>query len=155
MRLAKRFLVAPLVALAVLAPNTSLTQAKSQVQASPAAVIVGPGQILANSKGLALYTFALDKPNVSNCSGACAKFWPPLTVPASAKVPATMSGIAGKFGEIMRTDGTEQVTYDKAPLYTFLEDKDSGDLYGEGLYASGGYWWAVVVSRSAMPGSSS
>ena len=35
-------------------------------------------------------------------------------------------------------------------LYSFIKDKDSGDLYGEGLLASGGYWWAVVVKGANM-----
>jgi predicted lipoprotein with Yx(FWY)xxD motif len=45
-------------------------------------------------------------------------------------------------------------TYDGAPLYTFIKDKDSGDMYGQGVVASGGYWWAVVVARGTPSGSS-
>jgi predicted lipoprotein with Yx(FWY)xxD motif len=45
----------------------------------------------------------------------------------------------------MRTDGGEQLTFDKAALYTFLEDKAPGDAYGQGAFASGGFWWAVVA----------
>jgi predicted lipoprotein with Yx(FWY)xxD motif len=59
--------------------------------------------------------------------------------------PAKMAGITGTFGVIMRTDGSEQLTFDKAPLYTFLEDKAPGDAFGQGVVASGGYWWAVVA----------
>jgi hypothetical protein len=58
-----------------------------------------------------------------------------------------MQGIPGKFGTTMRKDGTRQLTYDGAPLYTFIKDKDSGDMYGQGVVAGGGYWWAVVVAR--------
>jgi predicted lipoprotein with Yx(FWY)xxD motif len=102
---------------------------------------------LVTAKGLALYVFAPDKPNVSTCYATCAKYWPPLLVSAGAKVPATMPGIPGKFGTTMRKDGTHQLTYDGAPLYTFIKDKDSGDMYGQGVVAGGGYWWAVVVAR--------
>ncbi len=94
------------------------------------------------SKNLALYVYTPDKPNVSNCYGPCAKFWPPAIVPKGTTVPKTITGIAGTFGVTMRKDGSQQLTYDTAPLYNFLKDKDSGDLYGEGVE---GIWWAVVV----------
>jgi predicted lipoprotein with Yx(FWY)xxD motif len=57
-----------------------------------------------------------------------------------------MAGIPGTFGVVMRTDGSRQLTYDGAPLYTFVQDKDSGDAYGQGLVAAGGYWWVVVAT---------
>jgi predicted lipoprotein with Yx(FWY)xxD motif len=118
-------------------------------------VKVAPSQLLVTAKGLALYVFAPDKPNVSTCYAVCAKYWPPLLVSATAKVPATMPGIPGKFGTTMRKDGTRQLTYDGAPLYTFIKDKDSGDMYGQGVVAGGGYWWAVVAARGMSSGSSS
>jgi predicted lipoprotein with Yx(FWY)xxD motif len=60
-----------------------------------------------------------------------------------------MTGIPGKFGVTMRKNGAHQLTYDGAPLYTFAGDKDSGDTYGQGLFASGGFWWAVVAAGQA------
>ena len=42
------------------------------------------------------------------------------------------------------------VTYDGAPLYRFVQDKKPGDMTGQGLDVAGGYWWVVVVPRSAM-----
>jgi len=102
-------------------------------------------QLFVNAKGLTLYVFAADPPNKSTCYNACAKYWPPVLLPKGAKPPAKMADIGGTFGVVMRTDGTEQLTYDKAPLYTFIQDKEAGDAYGQGVFASGGFWWAVVA----------
>ena len=60
--------------------------------------------------------------------------------------PATaIPGVPGTFGVTVRTDGKQQLTYDRAPLYTFLLDKKPGDTKGQGLFAVGGYWWIVVA----------
>jgi hypothetical protein len=36
-----------------------------------------------------------------------------------------------------------QLTYNVHPLYTFVDDKKSGDTNGEGINAFGGSWFAV------------
>ena len=101
--------------------------------------------ILVTPKGRTLYAFAADTQNKSTCYGECAKFWPPRLVASGTTPPAKMAGVPGTFGVTMRTDGTHQLTYNGAPLYTFAGDKKPGDINGEGLLASGGYWWAVVT----------
>lgn len=121
-------------------------QVTPSVQAAAPLVKVAAGKILKNAQGLTLYVFAADPPGKSTCYDTCAKYWPPALVPAGTKATARMTGIPGTFGTTMRKDGTQQLTYDKAPLYTFLEDKDSSDAYGQGLYASGGFWWVVVAA---------
>jgi predicted lipoprotein with Yx(FWY)xxD motif len=130
-----------LVALAV-----SSIQATPPALAASAPVKVAAGKILKNAKGLTLYVFAADAPNRSTCYVTCAKYWPPVLIPTGTKQAATIAGIPGTFGTIMRKDGTQQLTYDKAPLYTFVQDKDSGDSYGQGVVASGGFWWVVVAA---------
>jgi predicted lipoprotein with Yx(FWY)xxD motif len=144
MRLSQRSVCILVAALAVLALSLSWASARAPAQAATAAVKVTSSQILVTPSGMTLYVFAPDKPKVSTCYATCAKFWPPLMAPMGT-VPTTMSGIPGKFGVTVRTDGTHQLTYDGAPLYTFIKDKKPGDLYGQGLFATGGYWWAVVV----------
>lgn len=131
---------------ALLALAVSGVQAVPPTHAASALVTLAPGKVLKNARGLTLYVFAKDQPNKSTCYNACAKYWPPALVPSGTTPPTTMTGIPGTFGVIMRKDGTRQLTYDKAPLYTFLEDKDSGDAYGQGVVASGGFWWVVVVA---------
>jgi predicted lipoprotein with Yx(FWY)xxD motif len=68
-----------------------------------------------------------------------------------------MPGITGIFGVAMCTGGAQQLTFDGAPLYRFVKDKKPGDMTGQGLYAAGGYGWAVVVgaARSSSGRSSS
>ena len=104
--------------LAVVGLSATMAQASTRTQAGPAAVKVTPDHILVTAKGMTLYVFAPDKPKNSTCYGTCAKFWPPLLVASSAQPPATMAGIAGTFGTTVRKDGSHQLTYDGAPLYT-------------------------------------
>jgi len=110
--------------------------------AAPALVKTAAAHILVTSAGKTLYVFALDKKGTSACTGKCATARPALLVPKGGKVPATMSGVPGTFGEIMLMGGTDQLTYDGAPLYTFASDKTAGSMLGQGI---GGVWWAVVV----------
>jgi predicted lipoprotein with Yx(FWY)xxD motif len=155
MRLAPKSLISVVAGLALLAPSALGVHAKAPVQASTALVKTTAAKILVTSKGMTLYIFAIDEPNVSNCYATCAKFWPPMTVPAGMQPATSMPGIPGKFGTTTRKDGTHQLTFNGAPLYTFIKDKDAGDMYGQGLYAVGGYWWAVVVPGSKASSSSS
>ena len=120
----------------------------AQARTTAALVKTTPAQILVDGRGMTLYVFAPDKKNKSVCYGTCAAFWPPVIVPTGTTVPTTMPGIKGTFGVTMRTNGKRQLTFDGAPLYTFLNDKKPGDLTGQGLDVSGGYWWAVVTPRA-------
>ncbi len=47
------------------------------------------GNILTDSRGITLYIFTNDAPNVSNCYDKCADAWPPLIATAGQ----TVSGI--------------------------------------------------------------
>ena len=96
--------------------------------------------LLTNSKGITLYTFAPDSVNKSVCYGDCATYWPP--------VPGNMSagpGVTGTIGTISRTDGTTQATYDGHPLYTYIGDHSPGQDGGNNINLNGGVWHVVVV----------
>jgi predicted lipoprotein with Yx(FWY)xxD motif len=102
---------------------------------------VGGKDLLTNSKGLTLYTFAPDKAGKSVCYGDCATYWPP--------VPGNMSagpGVTGKIGTISRTDGTTQATYDGHPLYTYIGDHGPGSASGNNINLNGGLWKDVPVA---------
>ena len=102
------------------------------------------GNILTDDGGLTLYTFKKDKPGESVCVDACAKKWPPLTVPEGMQ-PAAAPGIPGKLGQFERKDDTYQATYDGMPLYRYAGDSKPGDMNGQGL---GGMWFAVPTTTS-------
>jgi predicted lipoprotein with Yx(FWY)xxD motif len=102
---------------------------------------VGGKDVLTNSNGLTLYTFAPDSVNKSVCYGDCATYWPP--------VPGHMSagpGVTGTIGTISRTDGTTQATYDGHPLYTYIGDHGPGTASGNNINLNGGLWKDVPVS---------
>ena len=122
----------------VLARTHPAARASAPVKTTAAHVLVTP-------KGQTLYVFAADSRNKSTCAGECAKFWPPRHVAKGVTPPTKVGGVPGTFGMITRTDGTRQLTYDGAPLYTFAGDQKPGDMNGQGLVASGGYWWVVVA----------
>lgn len=108
------------------------------------------GSVLTTSTGMTLYYFTPDaRSAVPTCTGGCAATWPPLTSGA----PSTpISGAPGTFGTVARADGSAQLTYNGWPLYTYTLDKDSGDVYGEGV---GGKWFAarVTVTRTGAAAS--
>jgi predicted lipoprotein with Yx(FWY)xxD motif len=111
----------------------------------PSLVKLAPAQILANAQGMTLYLYTPDKKNRSACTGECAEYWPPVLVPSGASAPAGLPGASGTFGVAPRADGTQELSYDGAPLYTFIKDKKPGDIAGQGAY---GVWWVVVASTS-------
>jgi predicted lipoprotein with Yx(FWY)xxD motif len=106
------------------------------------------GTILVDSQGRTLYLFEKDGRNHSACSGACAKFWPPELTTGK---PVAGAGVkAPLLGEIMRGDGTDQVTYNGHPLYRFVKDTASGQATGQGANAFGAGWYVVAPNRSKI-----
>jgi alpha-glucoside transport system substrate-binding protein len=127
------------------APTTAPTQYTVMSATNPTL-----GAILVDGQRMTLYTFSIDKPGESMCTGACAQFWPPLTVPAGT-TPTAGAGIAAdRLSTFQRADGTTQVAIDMMPLYTFVEDKAPDDANGQGLDVQGGYWY--VVPTDDAPG---
>ena len=102
---------------------------------------IGGVTVITNAKGFTLYSFAPDTPSRSNCNGACAAYWPPVT-----GTPAAGPGVTGKLGTIKRSDGATQATYDGHPLYTYIADTAPGQAHGNNLNLNGGLWHEVPVS---------
>ena len=92
------------------------------------------GTVLTDENGMTLYTFDKDEPGKSNCTGECATNWPPAIAEADAKP-------AGDLTLVARDDGTMQWADDGKPLYTFVQDKEPGDVTGDG---KNGVWHAVI-----------
>jgi predicted lipoprotein with Yx(FWY)xxD motif len=106
------------------------------------------GRVLVDSRGHTLYMFGKDKNGKSACTGQCATFWPPLI--ASGKTHAAAGVKASLLGTTKRTDGRQQVTYKKHPLYTFVKDTKKGQTNGQGVNAFGGVWHPVSPTGAAV-----
>ncbi|MFD8983482.1 SCO0930 family lipoprotein [Streptomyces sp. NPDC059564] len=98
------------------------------------------GTILADSQGRTLYRFDKDSawPMKFGCLDACLNTWKPASPVDKAKV----KGIAAELvGSVKRPDGSEQLTIDCWPVYTFTGDKEPGDISGHNKQ---GLWFAVT-----------
>jgi predicted lipoprotein with Yx(FWY)xxD motif len=143
--------------LAACAPAASTTASPTQAAALPTATTAAElpdtgtqgtavnvsqneqfGSFLVDSKGMSLYLFTKDTPNVSNCYDQCATNWPPLLTTGA---PVAGDGVDDSlFGTTQRTDGTMQVTYNGWPLYYYIKDKAAGDTVGQLV---GDVWYLV------------
>ena len=110
------------------------------------------GTYLVDAKGRTLYLFEKDTGKRSQCSGACAQAWPPLTTRAK---PAAKGGAkASLLSTSKRSGGPKQVTYDGHPLYRFAPDTAAGQTKGQGVDGFGALWWVVAPSGEAIESSS-
>jgi predicted lipoprotein with Yx(FWY)xxD motif len=76
-----------------------------------------PDGTLADAAGAALYTFNYDTMiGMSHCEDDCARMWPPLAAPRTAKP-------FGDWSVIPRPDGSAQWAYKNKPLYTYSQDR--------------------------------
>ncbi len=101
--------------------------------------------VYADSKGLTLYTYDKDAPGKSNCTADCAQTWVPAAPLANAKS-------AGEWTIVARDDGSKQWAINGKPVYTFVKDKEGGDVGGA---ASGGGgmmgYGSAAVTGGALP----
>ncbi|MGP3684744.1 SCO0930 family lipoprotein [Streptomyces sp. IBSNAI002] len=130
-------------------PAGAAAQASSQPAADGAAKPGGQlaiatgeqlGSVLTDSAGLTLYRFDKDtaKPPKSTCDGDCAKTWP---VVAAGDATAAAGMDPALLGEVVRSDGTKQLTVAGWPAYRFAKDTKAGDINGQGV---GGVWFAFA-----------
>ena len=109
------------------------------------------GSVLVDSQGNALYTPEQEANGKILCTGECESEWMPLTVKGNSK-PTAASNVSGQVGTVKRPDGSEQVTLDGAPLYTFAEDGGPGQVTGDGESDSFGgqsFTWHVIGGEGA------
>ncbi|WP_055695252.1 SCO0930 family lipoprotein [Streptomyces prasinopilosus] len=98
------------------------------------------GELVTDELGLTLYRFDQDtaEPPKSNCDGGCAETWPPVL----ADDVAAGKGIdESLLGEVVRADGTKQLTVGGWPAYRYVKDVNAGDVKGQ---AVGGKWFALT-----------
>ncbi|KOU17663.1 lipoprotein [Streptomyces sp. WM6372] len=105
------------------------------------------GKILVDGQWRTLYRFDKDSawPMKFGCLGACLDTWKPA--PAVDKAKA--EGISGKLvGSVKRPDGSEQLTIDCWPVYTFTGDTAPGQANGHNKQ---GLWFAVTAEGKKVP----
>jgi predicted lipoprotein with Yx(FWY)xxD motif len=106
--------------------------------------VAGYGTVLATPSGKTLYLLTADPSGQSKCTGSCAAQWPPLTANGTPTAgPGVSSSMLSTF---KRSNGAEQVAYDKHALYTHT---GSGLTSGAGVAQNGGVWY--LVSPSGKP----
>lgn len=121
---------ATMAAMMVVVP---LAYAEDYVGGAIKSMETAKGEVLTDANGMTLYTFDKDTSGTSNCYDDCATKWPPLM--ALADTPAE-----GKYTQVERKDGSKQWAYDGKPLYLWQNDKQPGDVTGDGV---GGVWHVV------------
>jgi len=142
------------VALAACGSSSSKTNSSASTQASQTAssssgetvktASSGLGTILVDAHGMALYHLSAEQGGKFICTtAACTGIWHPLAIATGS----TPSGTVGSLGTIKRPDGTTQVTYNGAPLYTFAQDRNAGETGGQGIKDVG--TWSVVATGSS------
>lgn len=106
--------------------------------------VAGYGTVLATPSGKTLYLLTADPAGGSKCTGSCISQWSPLAAKGSPSAgPGVNSSMLSTF---KRSDGTEQVIYNKHALYTHA---GTGLTSGAGVAADGGIWY--LVSPSGNP----
>jgi predicted lipoprotein with Yx(FWY)xxD motif len=135
-------LVAAAAALALAAPSPG--ERSSTVGAHASAY----GTILFDGRGFVLYVFTRDVRGHSNCTGGCAKAWPPFLV--RGRPSAARGATAKLLGTTRRGDGTRQVTYAGRPLYYYVGDRSAGQILCQDVVEYGGRWLVVRPSGRAV-----
>jgi predicted lipoprotein with Yx(FWY)xxD motif len=128
--------------------SSSSQAAPSGSSSSPALVKTASntklgGTVLTTAQGMTLYSLSAEKAGKFICtSKACVGIWHPL----AAQGGSSPTGTGVTLGTVKRPDGTEQVTYKGAPLYTFAKDTSPGQANGQGIKDVG--TWSAVMSSS-------
>ncbi|WP_447003542.1 COG4315 family predicted lipoprotein [Saccharothrix isguenensis] len=132
-------------------PDESLAEEADVPEAQAAPAPSGPrislvgksvpkmGDVVQDGDGRTLYRFDKDTPTPakSNCEGQCAVTWPPVL---SSGAPQLQGVDPALVSTVKRADGSEQVTLDGWPLYTYAKDEAPGQWKGQGV---GGTWFVV------------
>jgi predicted lipoprotein with Yx(FWY)xxD motif len=107
------------------------------------------GTILFDGDDQAIYLFAKESSDKSECYGDCADAWPPVLTKGA---PSSGGGVdASLLGTTARNDGTTQVTYKGHPLY-YYEGDSPGQVGCQSASEFGGLWLVVKPSGEPVQG---
>jgi len=118
------------------APKTAPAPKSAPVPADDAPAValaeVGNlGEVMVGANGHTLYASTDDPAHETTCFGACAKAWPPLTVPEDFTISDELR--ASGASTIERPDGSRQLVMGKWALYYYAGDGAPGEANGQGL----------------------
>jgi predicted lipoprotein with Yx(FWY)xxD motif len=105
------------------------------------------GSILFNDSDQAIYLFEKESSPSSECYGACAEAWPPVTTEGEPQAGAGVK--AGLLKTTERKDGTTQVTYNDHPLYYYVDDP-RGEVLCHNVEEFGALWLVVDPAGDAV-----
>lgn len=111
------------------------------------------GTVLTDADGNTLYTTDAESGGTVACVDGCTDFWPPVAATES-DLPSSVDGVDGTFGLVDRPDGTEQLTLDGSPLYTFADDSGPGSFTGDGFeddFQGTHFVWHAVITDGSTP----
>jgi predicted lipoprotein with Yx(FWY)xxD motif len=135
------------------APPATEAAAPPEPPAKPATgttIAVGDSQygpVVFDGDEQAIYYFDKEKTAKSECYGACAEAWPPVTTDGE---PQAGKGVdEAKLGTTQRNDGTTQVTYAGRPLYYY--DEPPGQVLCHNVDEFGGLWLAIQPNGDPVP----
>ena len=106
------------------------------------------GTYLTDAKGRTLYLWAADTSSTSTCAGPCTKTWEPFETSGAPK--ASGGAQQSMLGTTKRSDGGTQVTYNNHPLYYYDDDKNPGQMEGQGSTEFGALWTIVSPNGAAI-----
>jgi predicted lipoprotein with Yx(FWY)xxD motif len=145
---AKKLVAALLGTLATAALAMGSSSGADTVHVGTAMVNGKSTQVLTDAQGLTLYYNTKDSATKVTCTGACAKFWPPLL--ASGKYTAPQSLMSGL--SVFKGPNGPQLEYHGHPLYTYLPDTKPGQAKGEGAFK---IWFVATPALKAAAAAAS
>jgi predicted lipoprotein with Yx(FWY)xxD motif len=90
--------------------------------------------MMVDSSGMTLYMFDKDTvPGKSACTGGCSSMWPAATADSYDQA-------SGDWSFVPTAEGKNQWAYKGHPLYRFANDKQPGEMNGDGFK---GMWHVV------------
>lgn len=96
---------------------------------------IGDKKVYTDQNGMTLYTFDKDEAGKSNCDAGCLAKWPAFKADEGAMAE-------GDWSVVDASDGTKMWAYKGKPLYTWVDDKQPGDMSGDGV---GGVWHIAIA----------
>lgn len=91
------------------------------------------GTVMSTPGGMTLYTYDKDARSQSNCYGECAEYWPPYLGNSASRPYGHLTLVSRSDGQMQWADGGK-------PLYTFVKDRNPGEVNGDDYHHD----WHVV-----------